>query len=272
MSTLAAGDEFRGYIVADVLGRGGNATVYRAHRADLPGVPDSDVALKVLHPDRCKPDDLARLKREFTLARQLHHPHIVTMDKSGPYWLAMGLVDGGGTAPGLDGLADKLTALAQMADALDYAHANGIVHCDVKPTNFLVAEDFAERGAVLTDFGVAHVVADEVGELPPAHIEASLPYAAPELLRGEPPSAASDEYALACTAVELLTGSPPFTASTTMGIVAAHLNKAPPRISRNRDWVPHAVDSILAKAMTKTPDRRYDSAGEFISLIARALR
>jgi len=108
--------------------------------------------------------------------------------------------------------------------------------------------------------------------VPPAHIEASLPYAAPELLYGKAPSVASDEYALACTAVELLTGSPPFTASTTMGLIDQHVNKPPPRISPKRDWVPHAVDSILAKAMAKDPDKRYVSCAEFVSLIIRALR
>jgi len=129
----------------------------------------------------------------------------------------------------------------------------------------------AERGAVLVDFGVAHVIAQGVGDLPPAHIEASLPYAAPELLFGKSPSAAADEYALACTTIELLTGAPPFKASTTMGLIDAHLNSPPPRISRKRDWVPHAVDSILAKAMAKDPVKRYVSCVEFVSLIARAL-
>jgi serine/threonine-protein kinase len=126
------------------------------------------------------------------------------------------------------------------------------------------------HGAVLIDFGVAHAVVEEV-DRKPARVEASLPYSAPELLYGRAPSAATDEYALACTAFELITGSPPFTASTAMGLVDEHLNAPPPRVSRKSD-LPHAFDSIMAKALAKSPDKRYESCSEFISLIARALR
>lgn len=267
-AVLAPGDEFQGYVVDRALGRGGYARVYRAHRDAGPTEADHGaVALKVLDHHHRGPADLTRLQREFMLARRLDHPHIIRMERLGRDWLTMEFVDGGSVA-GLTAIANKLSALAQIAGALDYAHRKGIVHCDVKPANILATPG---RGAVLIDFGVAHVVAKGVGELPPAHIETSLPYAAPELLYGQAPSAASDEYALACTAVELLIGSPPFIANTTMALVDQHLNKPPPRISRNRDWVPHAVDSILAKAMAKTPGKRYDSCVEFVSLISRAL-
>jgi serine/threonine-protein kinase len=269
-AVLTPGDRFEGYVIERVLGHGGHASVYRAHRDAEPIDSDRAVALKVLDRRRCGPADLARLQREFTLARRLDHPHIVRMDWLGHDWLTMEFVDGGSVGIRHD-LTERLSALAQTADALDYTHRHGILHCDVKPANILVANSQAKRGAVLIDFGVAHVVAQGVGELPPAHIETSLPYAAPELLYGKAFSAASDEYALACTTVELLTGSPPFTASTTMALVDQHLKRSPPRISRNRDWVPHAVDSILAKAMAKTPGKRYDSCVQFISLISRAL-
>jgi len=259
---LAPGQEFEGYLVECVLGRGGYASVYRVRPSTEPGV----FALKLLDGRHRGPADLARLEREFTLAHRLDHPHIIRMDRLGDGWLTMEFVDGG-TIFAVADLRRKLSALAQTADALDFAHGQGIVHCDVKPDNIMMAE----RGAVLVDFGVAHVIAQGVGDLPPAHIEASLPYAAPELLCGKSPSAATDEYALACTTIELLTGAPPFKASTTMGLIDAHLNSPPPRISRKRDWVPHAVDSILAKAMAKDPVKRYVSCVEFVSLIARAL-
>jgi serine/threonine-protein kinase len=193
------------------------------------------------------------------------------MDAAGPTWLTMELVDGG-TVMRLTSLPDKLVALRQIADALDHTHRHGVVHCDVKPGNILIATDFASRGAVLVDFGVAHCVAPGVDQRRPSYVEASLPYAPPELLRGEPPSAASDEYALACTMVELLTGSPPFVANTAMRLVQRQLSAPPPRISPHRSWIPHAVDSILAKAMAKRPDQRYGSCAEFISLVAHALR
>jgi serine/threonine protein kinase len=260
---LRPGEEFEGFVVDSTLGRGGSAVVYRAHAAD--GVP---VALKVL--DSPQPAQRRRLQREFDFARRISDPHVVSVYRAGPDWLAMEYVDGG-TVSRLTTLADRLTALAQVAAALDHAHQLGIVHCDVKPTNILVHKPFSAGGAVLIDFGVAHSLAETVGHHP-AHIEASLPYAAPELLHGQPPSPAVDEYALACTTVELITGAPPFTANTSMALVDAHLNRQPPKVSRSVDWVPHAFDSILAKAMAKSPESRYVSCVEFIGLVTRALR
>jgi serine/threonine-protein kinase len=177
----------------------------------------------------------------------------------------------GGSAASLTTLRDRLAALAQIADALDYIHSRAIVHCDVKPTNILVHQNFSRDGVVLIDFGVAHSVTDDIG-YHPSQVEASLPYSAPELLTGHAPTGATDEYALACTAVELLTGSPPFTAPTPLGLIDAHVNRPPPRRSREIDWLPRVFDSILARAMAKKPTDRYPSCREFVSLVSRALR
>jgi serine/threonine-protein kinase len=261
------GDRFEGYVVEAVLGHGGYATVYRAHDA---ASPDCAVALKILDNHHRQPAQLAQLQREYDFAHQLDHPHIIKMYECGPGWLAMELIDGG-TAGRVQGLADRLTTLAQIADALDHAHQHGVVHCDVKPSNILVSLPFSVHGAVLIDFGVAHALAEDVGRRP-AHIEASLPYSAPELLYGHAPSAATDEYALACTAFELLIGSTPFTATTSMGLVDEHLHSTPPKLSRKIDWVTHAFDSIMSKALAKAPDNRYESCSEFVSLITRALQ
>jgi eukaryotic-like serine/threonine-protein kinase len=267
VDVLSPGDRVEGYVVDAALGHGGYATVYGAH--DTAG-PYRTVALKVLDDHHRQAAQIARLQREFDLAHRLDHPHIITVYECGAGWLAMELVDGG-TVAKLQGLPDRLAALAQIAGALDYAHQRGIVHCDVKPSNILVSLPFSVHGAELIDFGVAHALAEEVGRRP-AHVEASLPYSAPELLRGHAPSAATDEYALACTAFELITGSPPFTATTSIGLVDEQLHSPPPRISRKIDWLPHAFDSIMSKALAKSPDNRYESCSEFISLITRALQ
>ena len=141
----------------------------------------------------------------------------------------MEVVDGG-TSTALSTKEDRLTALAQIADALDYTHRTGIVHCDVKPSNILVPQDFSR--AVLIDFGVAYAVSETVG-WHATQIEASLPYTAPELLHGRPPSALTDQYALACTAVELLLGAPPFSgAETWMALVDEHPHPSRPSFSR----------------------------------------
>ncbi len=153
-------DWFEDYVVDAVLGHGGHATVYRAH-----GVlePDRVVALKVLDDYHCQPVQMARLQREFAFANRLDHPHIIKVYRHGSGWLAMELIDGG-TVAKLQAMTDRLTALKQVADALDYAHRHGIVHCDVKPSNILVSLPFSERGTVLIDFGVAHSVAGGVAQ------------------------------------------------------------------------------------------------------------
>ncbi|ANW63199.1 protein kinase [Mycobacterium sp. djl-10] len=284
------GEDFNGYAVAQVLGHGGSATVYLARRIS----DDHQVALKVLTPGRRTESRLIRITREFDFARRLGHPHIIEMYTRGVDWLAMQYVDGGNVST-LHSLDLRLQALRQIAEALDFAHRRGIVHCDVKPPNILVHRDFGARGAVLIDFGVAHSVAadmaarlarDPTGRLSldpakrithqpagsAATVQASLPYAAPELLTGRAPSAATDEYALACTAVELITGAAAFTAPTPAALIDAQLRQPPPKIARRVSWIPHAFDSILAKALAKDPDARYETCAEVIELLNRVLR
>jgi serine/threonine protein kinase len=262
---LSPGDRFDGYTVDGTLGRGGYATVYRAHRA---AEPDAAVALKVLDDDQRLQAQVARLRREFDFAHQLHHPNIVTVYERGPAWLSMELIAGGSIAA-LNTIPDRLGALAEIADALDYAHNHAVVHCDVKPANILMRQ--SDSDAVLIDFGIAHMSADDIGRRP-EQVEASLPYAAPELLTGHAPIDATDEYALACTTVELVTGRPPFTAETRYGLIDAHLHRSPPRRSVEFAWLPSVFDAIVAKALAKDPQHRYSSCREFVSLITRALK
>ncbi|MFZ0831725.1 MAG: serine/threonine-protein kinase [Mycobacterium sp.] len=261
---LRPGQTVEGYAVEDVLGHGGSATVYRA-RDDAHGT----VALKLLDDDHRGPAETMRLAREFEFAHRLSHPHVVTVYSHGEAWLTMQLVDGG-TATGLRQLRDRMAAVTQIADALDHVHGCGIVHCDVKPTNILVHQRFSLAGAVLTDFGVAHAVAeDNRTRLQP--LIASLPYLAPEMLRGRPPTAASDEYALACATVELVTGTTPFTAATAAELAEAHLNEPPPYPSRTHPWLPRAFDGVIGKAMAKDPELRYPSCAEFVAAVSRVL-
>ena len=268
---LSPGQLFEGYVVEALVGRGGSSTVYRAHET---GPLARTVALKVLTglraADARGDDELARLEREFTLAHRLEHPHVVTVFAHGPGWLSTEYA-AGGSVTDLATIPNRLAALNQIADALDYLHGQGIVHCDVKPANILVRQDFYRDGAVLVDFGSAHA-RDETARPRTARVTASLPYAAPELLLGHAVDDATDEYALACTLVELITGKPPFTAATAAGLTAAQLTRVPPRPSRRIDWLPTAFDSVLAKAMAKKPADRYRSCGELMELITRILR
>ncbi len=262
---LPVGEEFEGYVVDITLGRGGYATVYRAHTA---AIPNRLVALKVLDEYHRSEDQTTRLRREFEFAHRLDDPHVITVYQHGHGWFTMELVDGG-TASVLTEQKDKLAALTQIANALDYIHHCGIVHCDVKPSNILVSQDFSR--AVLIDFGIAYAVAETVG-WHATHIEASLPYTAPELLRGRPPSALTDQYALACTAVELLLGASPYSgANTWMALVDAHLNRPVPSYSHKIAWVPRLFDSWLHRALAKIPESRYDSCAELVEQLRRVL-
>lgn len=262
---LDPGQEFEGYFVEALLGRGGQAAVFRANSGTRPVV-----ALKVLDDDHRDRESIARLAREFRIARQLAHPNIVTVYEHDRYWMTMQCVDGG-SATNLQSRDSRLQALRQIAAALDHAHRRGIVHSDVKPANILVHRDFSRGGAVLIDFGVAHVLAEDVWHRH-SQILASLPYAAPELLQGRLPQAATDEYALACTALELLTGTPPFVADNPMALVDAHLNLPPPDVSHRVPGLSKAFDVVVARAIAKNPDRRYVSCTEMMCHLDGALR
>jgi eukaryotic-like serine/threonine-protein kinase len=264
---LHPGEEFEGYVVDEVVGHGGCANVYRAHDAAQAGAV---VALKVLAGAQHRPAEYYRLRREFDFAHRLGHAHIVSVQRSGPGWLTMAYVDGG-TVTSAHSLELRLNALAQIADALDYVHRCGIIHCDVKPSNILVHLDFSAGGAVLIDFGVAYELAEDPRKRP-QQLQASLPYTAPEVLRGQIPQATTDVYGLACTAVELITGAPPFEATTPLGLVEDQLYSAPPRVAQRVSWAPRALDSVLGRAMAKDPEIRYESCTEFVAALRRVLQ
>jgi serine/threonine-protein kinase len=260
---LRPGQAFEGYLVEDALGHGGSATVYRAQSAHTGRL----VALKVLNPDHRGADESARLKREFDLAQRASHPHVVDVYRRGAVWLTMQLIDGG-TVTSLSLIDTKLTAVAQIAAALDHAHKFGVVHCDVKPTNILVHKDFSQGGAVLIDFGVAYAVSED-NRKAARTLLGSLPYLAPEMLRGHAPSAATDEYALACTTVELVTGRTPFVARTAAGLIDHQLHEPPPYLSRTFRWLPRGFDGVLGKGLAKDPELRYPTCSEFAAAVAR---
>ncbi|MGY4712422.1 serine/threonine-protein kinase [Mycolicibacterium sp. CBM1] len=259
------GQAIAGYLVEVLLGRGGEAAVYRARAAD-----GSVVALKVLDEDHRGPVDVTHLAREYRITARLQHRRIVRVYDHGRDWIAMQYVDGGDVT-GLRSVDAKLTALEQIAAALDHAHRGGIVHSDVKPANILVHQNFSRDGAILIDFGVAHVLAEDVWHRH-TQVVASLPYAAPELLQGRLPQAATDEYALACTALEVLTGAPPFPADNPTALIDAHLHLPPPEPSRDEAWLSRSFDLVLARAIAKDPDRRYSSCTEMMHHFAETLR
>ena len=270
MSTmLRSGETLAGYRIDQVLGSGGMGVVYRATQLSL----GRDVALKVLAPHlSADPEFRERFRREAALQARLEHPHVVTVYEAGEseegLFLALRLVDGTDLRRLIEsgelGAARALALLEQVASALDAAHEQGLVHRDVKPQNVLVD---GRDHAYLADFGLTRSSGSRVLTQTGTYL-GSLDYVAPELVRGEPFTAASDLYAYAAVLYESVAGDVPFPRDTEAALLYAHLSEPPPRLSERRPELPAALDAVLARGLAKDPGDRYANAGE----LARAAR
>ncbi|MGK8523850.1 serine/threonine-protein kinase [Nocardia asteroides] len=275
---LEPGDQFAGFVVRARLGHGGSSEVYLAEDP----ARSRPVSLKILGPDDSRsPVARARFVHEFDILAAVRHPDIVRMyahgEAGGRLWSAREYVPGATgatlvrTPPGHPDLSRVLPMLSHMAAGLDFAHANHVVHLDVKPANVLICADDPAT-VKISDFDQARWLdRPEPPLAPDGFVVASVPYAAPELLRAGTVSPATDQYSLACSAVELLTGRTPFLRPTLMATAQAHLHDAPPEISARRHWIPAEVDAILHRSLAKDPAARYDSCAEPIRLLSEAL-
>jgi Protein kinase domain len=266
---LAKGAEIKGYRIERLLGRGGMGEVYEATQLGL----GRRVAFKVLHADLGSEAGFReRFRREGQLQATLEHPHVVTVYEAGEIddglFLAMRLVDGV-TLKQLvvNGELDAertLQILAPVADALDTAHASGLVHRDVKPQNILVGE--ADQ-AFLADFGLTRGP-DQSAVTRSGQVVGTIDYIAPEQVRGEPAGTASDIYAFSGVLYECLTGSVPYARPSDAAVLYAHLNDEPPSVHAVRDDLPAGIDAVLARGMAKEPDERPTSAAELVEQAA----
>ncbi|MFB8276610.1 bifunctional serine/threonine-protein kinase/ABC transporter substrate-binding protein [Nocardia colli] len=274
---LRAGEVFAGYVIKRQLGRGGMGSVYLAQHPRLPRL----TALKLLYPDLYADTEIrARFEREADLVARLDHPNIVTVyDRGldeGQLWISMQYVDGidaGAVDPRTLPPRRAAEIIAETAKALDYAHATGVLHRDVKPANILLARANPAQGerVLLTDFGIARL-RDESRPLTEAGgIAATLAYASPEQLSFVPVDHRSDQYSLACSLFWLLSGTSPFAAGTPAAMIAGHLQQPPPSLHRLRPTVPPGIDEVLAKALAKNPDERFASCTEFAVAAQQAL-
>ena len=262
-----------GYDGLALLGRGGMGAVYRAHHEGF-GVP---VALKVIAPVLAGDADAqARFRREAQILDGLRHPHVVPFLASGHEqglaYIAMQLVDGPDlgklvAARGRLPLAEVRMIIAAIAEALDVAHARGVVHRDVKPANILLEQGDASR-AMLMDFGVARLAGDRPlrGD---DQLVGSLPYIAPEQIQeADRVDGRADIYSLGATAYELLTGRPPFREPTPLALVMAHLRQPPPDPRTFDHAIPDAVAKALLRALAKAPGDRFATAGELAAALS----
>ncbi|MEU2035768.1 serine/threonine-protein kinase [Nocardia amamiensis] len=273
---LQTGDVFAGYVIKRVLGHGGMGTVYLAQHPRLPRL----TALKLLKRELYADADIRRrFEREADLVARLDHPNIVTVFDRGAedqqLWISMQYVPGAdASCVDVDVLAPgrAVQIIADTAAALDFAHANQVLHRDVKPANILLAKapiGQPER-VLLTDFGIAGVRGADTTIRSSGTITATLAFGAPEQLIGQPLDDRADQYSLACTLFWMLTGAPPYSGANPAALVNSHLYAPLPVLSRVRPGLPPALDPVLARAMAKRPADRFASCAEFAAAAEHA--
>jgi eukaryotic-like serine/threonine-protein kinase len=260
------------YRIERELGSGGMATVYLAR--DLKH--DRDVAIKVMHPEIARSLGAERFLREISLTANLRHPHILPLYDSGVVdgvaYYVMPLIDGGSLRDRLDRdkqlpIDDALTIAREVADALGYAHAHGVVHRDIKPENILL-EDGGH--AVVSDFGIARAVTTLGAErITETGMSIGTPtYMSPEQAAGDRDvDGRSDLYSLGCVLYEMLGGQPPFTGPTAESVTRQHLITEAAPITNLRPTVPPAVAGALARTLAKNPADRFNPAAQFVQAI-----
>ncbi len=266
------GTTFGKYNIISLLGKGGMGEVYEAYDTDK----KRTVALKILA-DALSNDDTfrTRFRRESHAAAVLQEPHVIPIhdwgEIDGRLYIDMRLVHG----QTLDELiaqgplepARAVALIGQIGAALDAAHAEGLLHRDIKPHNIIVTPaDFA----YLVDFGIAENRGDT--RLTTAGIPiGTVNYMAPERFTEQEATPAVDVYALTCVLYESLTGESPFARDSLENVAAAHLASPPPRPSVSNPRVPSTFDAVVARGMAKDPDDRYGTAGGLVRAAQRAV-
>jgi len=260
------------YAIERELGRGGMATVYLARdlRHDRP------VALKVLHPELAAALGGERFQREIKLAARLQHPHILTVHDSGEVpsaggppllWFTMPYVEGETLRSRLNRekqlpLDDALRIAREAADALDYAHRQGVVHRDIKPENILLSGSHA----LVADFGIGKALGAGAGhQLTETGLTLGTPaYMSPEQASGERDlDGRTDIYSLGTVLYEMLAGQPPFTGPTAQAILAQRFTETPRPLHGLRATVPDAIEHAVERALARAPADRFLTAAEF---------
>jgi serine/threonine protein kinase len=268
------GQEVAGYYIEDIVGKGGMAVVYLALDPRL----SRRVALKILNPVLSVDD---RFRQRFILESRtvasIEHPNIIPIyeanaDADGVLYIAMRYVDGldlrrliydRGPLP----LGPANQIFAQVAAALDAAHAHDLIHRDVKPANILLAGDHV----YLTDFGITKHRSSISGLTQTDQFIGTPRYMSPEQINKEHIDGRSDQYALACVVYEALSGRLPFQRENDIALLWAHLAEQPVPLSQIRPELPPSVDAVMSRALAKSPDQRFATCTEFVAALRDAI-
>ncbi|PWB69498.1 MAG: hypothetical protein C3F07_19875 [Anaerolineales bacterium] len=256
--------KFSRYEIQEELGKGGMATVYRAHDPLF----EREVALKILKRDLIDdPHFRERFERETKIIAKLEHAAIVPVYDIGrdndQMFFVMRYMAGGSLAERIQKRSLSLNEIAhilrRIAAALDYAHAKGVIHRDLKPGNILFDED---NNAYISDFGIAKIT-QTPSKLTSSGIIGTPTYMSPEQAQGETVDGRSDVYSLGVILFEMLSGRAPYEATTPLGMAFKHAVDPVPNILKINPNLPAGVDAVLKKVLAKNPDQRYESGTEF---------
>jgi serine/threonine protein kinase len=275
---LVIGGQLGNYLIESVIGRGGMSVVYRAKHSRL----GTSVALKVLAPELSSDDTFReRFLREAQMAAGIEHPNVIPMHDMGLHesslYIVMRYVSDGDlkdllAASGPLDAEQAISLLMPVAQALDAAHAHGLVHRDVKPANILIQRSGAGEveHVYLTDFGIAKSVVSPSGLTRAGGLIGTVEYMSPEQSEGRDVSAATDEYGLASVFYQCVTGRTPFERDLVEGAWPPGGGTLEP-LSRVRPELPSALDGVLAKALSRDPDERYATCEQFLGACSYVL-
>lgn len=272
-ATNVDGITFSSYHNLKLIGRGGMAEVYSATGS----TNRKEVAIKILHAALAGDEQFQkRFVREAEIVSGLNHPNIVrVMDygrENNAYYIVMELLSG----PDLNSLLKQekqltlpktISLLRGVADALDYAHQQGLVHRDIKPSNVMLDFSVTPSRAVLTDFGIAKI-SDAHTRITSSGILGTFDYMSPEQIQASAKvDGRADVYALGVMTYQMLTGRLPFERPNTGAVLLAHLNAPPPDAREITRDLPRRAAYAIQQAMAKEADNRYSTAGEFIATL-----
>jgi serine/threonine-protein kinase len=268
------GRQFGLYRIVAPVGEGGMAAVYKAYQPSV----DRYVAIKILPQHFAKDSQFVqRFEQEAKVLAKLQHPHILPVydygESEGYTYIVMPWMTGGDLADlSCDepfSLGEINQIISQVGDALDYAHSQGIVHRDVKPSNILID---ARGNCLLTDFGLAKMVAGAANLTSTGIIVGTPSYMSPEQGMGQPLDGRTDTYSLGVILYELTTGHVPFRAETPMAVVFKHIQDPLPPPRKIAPTISEAMERVILKALAKKPEDRYATPGDMVKALQAAIQ